>query len=145
MEPQRVRQDAVENTAGSPAGSPRVTSRARVRTGQLLPGLDGRGWWMRRAKAIIAELISDLGGVDNTSVAERAICRRIAVLEIELERLEHGFATLPDNAAPPAAAIDLYQRTSGGWRRLLETIGIQRRARTVETTLDDILNEEAAE
>ena len=70
---------------------------------------------------------------------------RIAVLEIELERLEHGFATLPDNTAPPAADIDLYQRTSGGWRRLLETIGIERRARTVETTLDDILNEEAAE
>ena len=40
---------------------------------------------------------------------------------------------------------DLYQRTAGNLRRLLEAVGLERRARTIEPSLSDILNEEAAE
>jgi hypothetical protein len=35
--------------------------------------------------------------------------------------------------------LDLYQRTAGGLRRLLEAIGIQRRPRDVTPTLDQYL------
>ena len=58
----------------------------------LLPGIDGRSPWVRRCKDIIALHLSDLGGVDNTSAAERSIIRRAVVLTVELERLEARFA-----------------------------------------------------
>jgi len=134
----------METVAGTSPDRTRVGSRARVRAGQLLGGVDGRSWWVRRARTIIRELVADLGGLENTSAAKRAICRRIAVLEIELERLEHKFAMLPDDVAADPTDVDLYQRTSGGWRRLLETIGIERRPRDVtHQSLDEILAEDA--
>jgi hypothetical protein len=45
----------------------------------------------------------------------------------------------------PAADVDLYQRTAGGWRRLLETVGIERRARDVGPTLAEYLESLQAE
>ena len=95
---------------------------------KLLPGVDGRSAWIRRAKDVISEHLSDLGGVDNTSAAERSIIRRTAVLTVELERLEARFA-LAEQASPED--LDLYQRTAGNLRRLLEAVGIQRRARDI--------------
>ncbi len=100
----------------------------------LLPG-DNRSAWVRRCKEVIAAHLSDLGGEDNTSVAERSIVRRIAVLTTELERLEAHFALSSETKAA-AADLDLYQRTAGNLRRLLETIGIKRRAKTVQTLAD---------
>jgi hypothetical protein len=109
----------------------RTGKRIRVRAGQLLPGIDGRSWWTRRARELIASYISDLGGAANVSAAERGIIRRIAVLQIELERLEFRFAMLPDDVAADPNDIDLYQRTAGGFRRLLETVGIKRQPRDI--------------
>jgi hypothetical protein len=117
--------------------------RSRVSNGSvLLPGIDQRSTWVRRCKDIIASHLSDLGGADNTSAAERSIVRRAAVLTTELERLEARFALAGEADSDD---LDLYQRTAGNLRRLLEAVGLQRRARTVEPTLADILNEEAAE
>jgi hypothetical protein len=59
---------------------------------RLLPGVDGRSPWVRRAKDLIRELLADLGGFDNVSAAERSIIRRAATLTVELERLEAKFA-----------------------------------------------------
>jgi len=50
--------------------------------------------------------------------AERSIIRRASVLTVELERLEVKFAS-----AGEAADLDLYQRTAGNLRRLLEAVG----------------------
>jgi hypothetical protein len=97
----------------------------------LLPGIDGRSWWTRRARELIASYVADLGGAANVSAAERGIIRRAATLQIELERLEFRFAMLPDDVAANPDDIDLYQRTAGGFRRLLETVGIKRAARDV--------------
>jgi hypothetical protein len=90
-----------------------------------LPGIDGRSAWIRRCKDLISEHVADLGGEDNTSVAERSLVRRIAVITTELEMMEARFA-----AAGQADAndLDLYQRTAGNLRRLLEAVGLQRRA-----------------
>ena len=79
--------------------------------------------------------ISDLGGDDNISEAERSIVRRIAVMTVELETLEASFA----NAGQATErGLDLYQRTSGNLRRLIEGIGMKRRAKQVPT-LDQYL------
>jgi hypothetical protein len=55
------------------------------------------------------------------------------VLECELERLEVAFAT---SGAASDDALDLYQRTSGGLRRLLETLGLKRRPRTIVPSVE---------
>lgn len=103
--------------------------RSRVTNGSvLLPGIDGRSPWVRRCKDVIALHLSDLGGVDNTSAAERSLIRRASVLTVELERLEARFAGAGE---ADAGDLDLYQRTAGNLRRLLEAVGIQRRAKDI--------------
>src|SRR5262249_13712138 len=66
----------------------------------------------------------------------RARIRRAATLTVELERLEAKFALAGEASA---ADLDLYQRTAGNLRRLLEAVGLQRRARDVMPTLSEYL------
>lgn len=118
--------------------------RSKVANGtQLVPGVDQRSVWVRRAKELISDHIADLGGADNTSAAERSIVRRASVLTVELERLEQKFALAGQASADD---LDLYQRTAGNLRRLLEAVGLQRRAKNVAPTLSEYLaNRSAAE
>ena len=115
----------------SPADRPKVARRrdpqkSRITNGSaLLPGVDQRCAWVRRAKDVIAAHLSDVPGA---SAAEHSIIRRIATLTVELERLEAVFAVAGE-ATPDQ--LDLYQRTANSLRRLLEAVGIERRARDV--------------
>ncbi len=68
------------------------------------------------------------------SEAERSILRRASTLEVELERLEARFAGSGESS-PGAAELDLYQRTAGNLRRLLESGGLKRRKRDVTPDL----------
>ena len=102
----------------------------------LLLGVDGRSAWIRRCKDLIGEHLVDLGGEDSASAAERSIIRRACVLTVELEQLEVRFATAGQSSPED---LDLYQRTAGGLRRLLEAVGIQRRPRNVTPSLADYL------
>jgi hypothetical protein len=107
----------------------RSTSRSRISNrAAALPGVDGRSTWVRRLRDLIESHTSDLGGEDAVSEAERSIIRRIATLTVELERMEVEFAAA--GSAQPDQ-LDLYQRTANSLRRLLEAIGLQRRARDV--------------
>jgi hypothetical protein len=130
-------ESSTDRPADRPAARPRKDpQKSRVTNGSaLLPGVDGRSPWIRRCKDVIAAHLSDLGGVDNTSAAERSIVRRVAVLTTELERLEAKFALA---GAASADDLDLYQRTAGNMRRLLEAVGLQRRQRDV-STLGEVL------
>ena len=74
--------------------------------------------------------ISDLGGTDAASAAEFSIARRAAVLTVELEKMEGAFAV--SDATPEQ--LTLYQMTANSLRRMLESLGLNRRARDV--TLD---------
>jgi hypothetical protein len=122
------------NTTNSPSDRRKVApakdpQRSAIGNGSaLLPGVDGRSAWVRRCKELIADHISDCGGEDSTSAAERSIIRRAAVLTVELERLELKFAQAGEASVDD---LDLYQRTAGNLRRLLEAIGLQRRAKPV--------------
>ena len=95
---------------------------------KLLAGVDGRSPWIRRCKDLIREHLSDLGGPDNVSAAERSLVRRCAVITAELEHLEARFALAGEANAED---LDLYLRASNNLRRLLETVGLQRRPRDV--------------
>ncbi len=105
-------------------------ARSAVSNGsRLLPGVDGRSTWVRRCRDLIELHTSDLGGTEAISEAERSIIRRAAVLTTELEQLEMRFARAE---GADGADLDLYQRTAGNLRRLLEAVGLQRRARPVQ-------------
>jgi hypothetical protein len=118
----------METIAGSTTDHPRIAAGSRTRPGQLLPGIDGRSAWTRRARDLISALIADLGGVENCSAAEQSIVRRACVLTVELERMERQFA-LDEQASP--ADLETYQRCANSLRRLLESVGLQRRTRDV--------------
>jgi hypothetical protein len=129
-----------QKSAGSrPVDDPSVAprkGRSRVTNGSaLLPGIDGRSPWVRRCKDVIAAHISDLGGETNTSAAERSIIRRASVMTVELERMEAKFAAAGE-ASPEA--LDIYARIAANLRRMLEAVGLQRRAREVQS-LDSYL------
>jgi hypothetical protein len=89
---------------------------------------DGRSSWMRRFKDLIVTHQADLGGAEHLSEAERSIIRRCATLTVLLERLELDFA-LEDQASP--FKIDQYQRVANTLKRLLESLGLKRRAKDV--------------
>jgi hypothetical protein len=73
------------------------------------------------------------------TAAEASLIRRAAVMSVELEALEVKFA---ENGQATAQQLDLYARVGGNLRRLLETIGLDRRARNVGIRpLDEILAE----
>jgi hypothetical protein len=113
--------------------------RSKVTNGRvLIAGVDQRNPWVKRCKDVIAAHISDLGGLDNSSAAERSIIRRASVMTVELERLETKFARAGEANADD---LDLYQRTAGNLRRLLEAVGLRRRPRDVTPSLGDILRE----
>ena len=116
------------------------TQRSRVTNGRSLfprEAGDMRNPWARRLKDVFALHVDDIGGTDGMRQAERLICRRAAVLTVELERLEVRFAT--DTARE--RDLDTYVRASGNLRRLLEAIAVVRNQKNV-TTLGDLLRED---
>jgi hypothetical protein len=118
-------------------------TRSRISNGShILPGVDGRSTWARRLRDLIGLHLSDLGGDDAVSEAERSIVRRVSTLTVELERMELGFA-LAGEALPDQ--LDLYQRTANSLRRLLEAVGLQRRSRNVTPSVDEYVATAAAD
>jgi hypothetical protein len=138
--------DAFEKSSGDRPRAARMAprqkdpQRSRVANGsELLPGIDQRSVWVRRCKELIADFTSDAGGYDNTSAAERNIIRRASVMIVELEQIEVRFAT----GQARADDLDLYSRVGANMRRLLESVGLRRRARTInEPSLADIMHED---
>ena len=123
------RRQPTENSPAADSGNPDPRQRSKVGNGhKLIAGCDGRGLWSRRLKGLLAEATSDMGGIDNMSAAERHIIRRACVLIVELERLEGKFAQASEVSVDD---LDCYGRTAGNMRRLLESVGLQRRARDV--------------
>jgi hypothetical protein len=96
----------------------------------------GRSTWARRLRDLIGLHLSDLGGEDEASQAERSIIRRCATLTVELERLESTFAT---NGEATPLQLDLYQRTANSLRRLLEAVGLERRKRDITPSVADYI------
>jgi hypothetical protein len=133
-----------EVTSNSSPDRPRVdrkkdARKSRIGNGSaLLPGIDGRSAWVRRCKDVIAAHLADLGGIDNCSTAEYSLVRRASTLTVELERFEAKFATAGE-ASPED--LEIYQRCANSLRRLLEAVGLQRRAKLV-SSLGDVIRED---
>lgn len=111
---------------------------AITRGSVLLPGVDGRSAWLKRLSDLVASYTSDLGGEDAISEAERALIRRIAMMQLQLELQEVRFGQSPDGAAAPKA-LHIYVKASGALNRLCKSIGLRRRPRDVTPDLDAYL------
>jgi hypothetical protein len=74
---------------------------------------------------LIVAHTTDLGGVAALSEAQRSLVRRAAGLECELEQME-GRLSLGE-----AVSLDEFGRATSHLRRLLETLGLERKARDV--------------
>jgi hypothetical protein len=89
--------------------------------------------WPRRFRDLIIEHVNDLGGPDAVSASERALVKRACTLITELEMMEERFA-LSGGASPDE--LEIYQRCANSMRRLLESVGLQRRARDITAPAD---------
>jgi hypothetical protein len=82
----------------------------------------------RRLKDLFAEHVSDLGGLDNISSSEFALCRMASQLRLRLELIEQRWAA--DGEATDKS-LETYQRVSNTLRRHLVTLGLHRRPKDV--------------
>jgi hypothetical protein len=125
--------EPVENTSAARHGTGGLPHRQRsaVTNGRrLFVEADARSAWSRRYRDLIAAHSADLGGVSILSEAQRSLVRRCSALELELESMEGKLS----QSEP--VDMDIYARLTGHLRRVLETLGIERRARDV--TLDGV-------
>jgi hypothetical protein len=128
-----ARMSAIEAVAAPQMERPK-RARSRITTGRRLwiTG-DSNSAWSRRYHDLIYGHVSDLGGRSNVSEAKYALCKRAAALECELEQLE-GQMSLGEQVD-----LDKFGRAASHLRRILETLGLERRARDVTPTLAEYL------
>jgi hypothetical protein len=127
---------AVEAMAEVRERAPARTKRPRsaVTSGRkLFVQGDPNSAWARRFADLVQGYISDAGGRSILSQAQFALCKRAAGLECELEQME-GRMSLGQEIN-----LDAYGRASSHLRRILETLGIERRMKDVGPSLGEIL------
>lgn len=99
------------------------TARSRVTNGSKLGSeMDGRTVWARRLRDLIELYSSDIGDIDSIPHSKRSLVRRAAVLTVELERAEVGFA---EKGEADPAALTAYQTTANSLRRILESLDLK--------------------
>jgi hypothetical protein len=86
---------------------------------------DPNSAWARRFHDLVRGHVSDLGGRSTMSEAQFALCKRAAGLECELEQME-GRMSLGEEID-----LDRYGRAASHLRRILEVLGLERKARDV--------------
>jgi hypothetical protein len=120
------------NGVGAPSDGAKKRQRSAVTNGArpFIKG-DGGSPWARRMRDLTSLHIDDLGGAEAMSEAQLSLCRRAATIELELEMME-GKLSLGE-----AVDLDLYNRLSGNLRRILESIGIERKAKTVDLSAQE--------
>jgi hypothetical protein len=103
------------------ARPPRV--RSAVTNGRrLFVEGDGNSAWSRRYRDLIAGHVSDLGGDATLSEAQLSLIKRASAIECELEQLE-GRLSMGEQVD-----LDCFTRAASHLRRILETLGLERRA-----------------
>jgi len=90
-----------------------------------LDSLDGRTRAAREAQILISELYADLGGVENLSGAQKALCQRAGVLAAMLADSEARFLS------GQPVDLALHGNLCCRQRRVLETLGLSRAAKVV--------------
>lgn len=121
---------------------PKPEARSRVSNGRalFLEGVDGRTAAARRYRDVQAAIVADLGGDDAISEGERQLVRTAASLAVQREQADARVA-----AGDKVDAED-YVRIVNALTRVLQAIGLRRRAKDVTPSLHEHLaNMESAQ
>lgn len=102
-----------------------------------LAKVDHRGPEMRRLKDLVTDHLSDLGGIDNASHAERLLVSRASMLALLAEMQEKGFILSRLMVKPEE--VELYTRTVNTLRRTCQALGLQRRQKDITPDLKTYL------
>lgn len=100
---------------------------------------DARSALARRFRDLCFLHTEDLGGPENLSQAQQQLIRRIASLEVQLEILEGRMVE-----GDASVDVESFARISSHLRRMLETLGLDRKPRERPATLADIVAKHAA-
>ncbi len=110
--------------------------RSRVTNGRtLFVEGDARGPWARRWRDLFEAHAADLGGANSLSEAQRSLIRRCATIEVQLEQIEGRLAQ------GGSSDLRTYATAAGHLRRILETLGIERKPRDITPTLEQYIAE----
>jgi hypothetical protein len=122
----------MENTA---ADREKAKGRSAVSNGRgtFLPDSASLLRKARRYRDILNEMISDMGGEDLLSEAQRQLVRRAVTMSLQCEHWDHAAAS------GERVDWDLYSRTTNTLRRTLEAIGLQRVPRNVTDSPANII------
>jgi hypothetical protein len=100
--------------------------RSAVTSGRtLFIGGDPNSAWARRFADLVVGHVVDAGGRDAISEAQFALCKRAAGLEAECEKMEARLSQGED------VDLDRYGRAASHLRRILESIGLERKAKDI--------------
>lgn len=136
----RSRRPQISSLDRRPNGQHKSAQKSRIANGSaLVIGADHRSAWMRRLKETLAEHLSDH---PDPSVAARSLIRRASVLEVSLEQMESEFAT---HGEATLEQLDTYGRIASNLRRLLQTLGLDRKQRLVGPTLGELLRQDISQ
>ena len=115
---------------GTPVVGFTSKARSRVTNGKrrFVDG-DGRGPWARRWRDLKALYADDLGGESTLSEFQLGLVGTAATMRCELEKFEGQLSKGED------IDTDLYGRIAGHYRRICETLGIERRKRDITPTV----------
>ena len=116
-----------------PVANRHRATRSRVSNGRqlFLDGVDARTAIARRFRDLFFEIISDLGGTENTSEGERQLARRCTALAVEAERMEAELASGGE------FNVELYVTLTNALGRALSRIGLERRPRDITPARSD--------
>jgi hypothetical protein len=126
----------VNATQGPAKARQRERKHSAVASGRRLFAIDGdpSSPSARRYRDLIAGHVSDLGGPDSgLSEAQLSLVKRASTVEVELERMEGKLS------AGESIDLDLYGRLLGHLRRVLESLGIERKPKDTRKAFDDFI------
>lgn len=122
-------------SATTPSHNTEGAAKIRLTT---LGDLDQRTKAARLARQVADDITSDLGGADSLSAAERQLAQRAAMLSVLVESQEaHWLQGEPVNVTDWLASVNCL-------RRVLESVGLQRRNRDVTPSLTQYLQRRAS-
>lgn len=116
------------------------SARSRVSNGkQLFLGGDPRSEIARRLHDILSEIVSDLGGADMLSEAQRQLARRAATLSVQCEVIE---AEIAAGAEISADRLDAYGTMTDRLGRALGRLGMRRIAKEIAPLRDRLKSQQ---
>jgi hypothetical protein len=128
----------MKSSAHHPVSATRLPQqRSAVTNGRrLFVRGDGNSAWSRRYRDLIAGHVTDMGGESLLSESEKSLIRRASAIECELEQMEGRLSQREP------VDLDAFTRAAGHLRRILETLGLQRRQKDIGPTLGDLMRED---